>query len=316
MDKNRRNFIKNVFGGAIVAPIAPFYIEKCGQNQLFEPLEVHVFSKHLQFLDLKNAGQMAAELGFDGLDLTVRPKGHILPENVKTDLPTAIKDIKSAGSTCKMITTAVADASNPQDAQVISSAAAEGIEFYRSNWFDYKKDISLEESLDHYKEKVRQIGELNKKHNIVGCYQNHSGIKVGASVWEVKKILESVNPTYFGTQYDIRHAVVEGGRSWSNGVKLLKDQIKTIVLKDFRWGRVNGKWQIVNVPIGEGMVDFNAYFKLLKSLGLKPPVCLHLEYPLGGANKGHFEITVDHKVVYDAMKKDLAKVQQLWKDAV
>jgi len=52
--------------------------------------------------------------------------------------------------------------------------------------------------------------------------------------------LESVNPAFFGAQYDIRHAVAEGGRSWSNGVKLLKDQIKTIVLKDFKWGKVNG----------------------------------------------------------------------------
>lgn len=311
----RRNFLKHVGIGVVAVPIAPLYIKECKLNQMQEPLEVHVFSKHLQFISIKEAGQIAAEIGFDGLDLTVRPKGHVLPENVKSGLPAAIKAIKSAGSACRMITTAIADASNPLDIQVVRSAAAEGVEFYRSNWFDYKRDISLEESLDYYKEKVRQLGELNRDHNIVGCYQNHSGIKVGASVWEVKKILETVNPAFFGIQYDIRHAVAEGGQSWPNGVKLLKNQIKTIVLKDFKWGRVNGKWKIVNVPIGEGMVDFNTYFKLLKSLGLKPPVCLHLEYPLGGANKGHFEITVDHKVVYDAMKKDLNNVQQLWKNA-
>ena len=63
------------------------------------------------------------------------------------------------------------------------------------------------------------------------------------------------------------------------------------------------------------MVDFNTYFKLLKKLGLKPPVSLHLEYPLGGAEKGRNAITVDKKVVYDAMKKDLIKVQQLWKES-
>jgi len=63
------------------------------------------------------------------------------------------------------------------------------------------------------------------------------------------------------------------------------------------------------------MVDFNAYFKLLKKLEVKPPVSLHLEYPLGGAEKGKSEITVDRTVVYDAMKSDLALVQKLWKDA-
>lgn len=313
MSISRRKFIKNTGVSTMGASVLPFHI--FGQNPSHKPLNIHLFSKHVQFLNFKEAGQIAAEIGFAGLDLTIRPKGHILPKNVKTDLPTAIKEIKEAGSTCEMMTTAISDIANPLDIEVIQSAATAGIKFYRSNWFKFKEDRTFEESLDFYKMKVRQLGELNKAHNIIGCYQNHSGLKVGASVWELKKILESVNPDFFGAQYDIRHAVAEGGRSWSNGIKLLKDQIKTIVLKDFRWGLVNGKWRIVNVPIGEGMVDFKAYFKLLKKLGLHPPVSLHLEYPLGGAEKGKFEITVDKKVVFDAMRNDLRTIQKLWKEA-
>ena len=315
MSISRRKFIKNIGLANLVTLFGPFPIHAFNRKGPHEALKVHLFSKHLQFLDLRKASQIAAELGFDGLDLTVRPKGHILPENVAIDLPKAIRDIKQSGSTCEMITTAVSDVANPLDVEVIRSAAAEGVKYYRSNWFKFKEELTLEASLDFYKNKVQQLGELNKAHNIVGCYQNHSGLKVGASVWEVKKILETVNPAFFGTQYDIRHAVAEGGRSWPNGVKLLKDHIKTIVLKDFKWGKVNGKWRIVNVPIGEGMVDFNAYFKLLKNLEIKPPVSLHLEYPLGGAEKGRSEITIDQKIVFDAMKKDLTAVQQLWKEA-
>ena len=315
MSNSRRKFIKNIGVAAVGTPFISSPFKTCQQNQFNEPLKVHLFSKHLQFLDIKNAGQMAAELGFEGLDLTVRPKGHILPKNVKTDLPKAIREIKESGSTCEMMTTAIADVANPLDIDVIKTAAAEGIKHYRSDWFKYKKDLSLEESLDFYKKKVQELGEINKEHNIVGCYQNHSGTKVGASVWEVNHILKTANPEFFGVQYDIRHAVAEGGRSWPNGVQLLKDKIKTIVLKDFKWGQVNGKWKIVNVPIGEGMVDFDAYFKLMKKYGLKPPVSLHLEYPLGGAEKGRSEITVDKKVVFDAMKNDLALIQKLWEKA-
>ena len=315
MSFTRRQFIKNVGVTAIAVPFASAPLKANLLKSHSDSLDVHLFSKHLQFLDWKAAGQMAAELGFSGLDLTVRPKGHVLPENVKRDLPEAIQDIKKGGSTCIMMTTAVSDVDNPLDVDVLSTAAAEGISSYRCNWFKYKEDLSLEASLDYYQEKVRQLSELNKSHNIVGCYQNHSGLKVGASVWEVKKILETANLEFFGAQYDIRHAVAEGGRSWSNGVKLLRDNIKTIVLKDFKWGKVDGKWRIVNVPIGEGMVDFDAYFKLLKQLELKPPVSLHLEYPLGGAEKGRREINVDQKVVFDAMTQDLKLIQKLWHDA-
>ena len=315
MSTSRRKFIKNVGLASLSVPLISSQIDRFSNSASDQSLSVHLFSKHLQFLDIKTAGQIAAELGFDGLDLTVRPKGHVLPEHVKIELPAAINAIKQSGSNDEMITTAVADSSNPIDSDVVKTAAATGVKFYRSNWFRYKVDLSLEESLEHYREKIKQLSELNKKLNIIGCYQNHSGIKIGASVWEVKKILESAHPKYFGAQYDIRHAVAEGGRSWTNGLKLLKDHIKTIVLKDFIWGKVNGKWKIVNVPIGEGMVDFDAYFKLLKSLGLHPPVSLHLEYPLGGAEKGRYEISVDRKIVYNAMKKDLATIQQLWKNA-
>jgi len=315
MSISRRKFVKNVGVVFVAGSLVPSLMDPLCNAAPKKPLSVHLFSKHLHFLDIKEAAQIAGELGFAGLDLTVRPKGHILPENVESDLPKAIRDIKEVGSSCEMITTAVADATNSLDRTVVRMAASEGIKYYRCNWFKYKEDRSLEESLEYYQGKIKELGDLNSKHKIIGCYQNHSGVKVGASVWEVKKILETVNPKYFGTQYDIRHAVAEGGRSWSNGVKLLKPHIKTIVLKDFKWGKVNGKWKIVNVPIGEGMVDFKAYFKLLKTLDVSPPVSLHLEYPLGGAEKGRFEISVARKIVYDAMKNDLALIQQLWKNA-
>jgi len=300
---------------AMAAPILSSPLNAFSINATEAPLQVHLFSKVLHFLEVKEAGQIVAELGFNGLDLTVRPKGHVLPENVTSDLPVAIKDIQQAGSNCKLITTAVSDATNPLDVAVIKTAASEGVNYYRSNWFKYKDNRSMEESLLFYQARVQELSVLNEKFGIIGCYQNHSGTNVGASMLEVKKILETANPDFFGAQYDIRHAVAEGGNSWPNGLKLIKDRINTIVLKDFKWGKVNGKWKTVDVPVGEGMVDFIGYFRLLKSYGLNPPVSLHMEYPLGGAEKGRHEITVDKKVVFDAMKKDLIAVQKFWKEA-
>jgi len=315
MDISRRKFIKNVGVASVMAPLVSAPIAAWAQDVSCEPLKVHLFSKHLQFMDVKEAGQIAAELGFDGLDLTVRPHGHVLPENVETGLPIAIKDLKNSGLSCCMITTAISDVKNAFDVAIIRVAAKEGIPFYRCNWFKYHKEKTMPESLLFYQEKIKELSEVNRKYGVVGCYQNHAGTAIGSSYWEINELLKAVDPSYFGTQYDIRHATVEGGLSWTNGLRLLKHHIKTIVLKDVKWGRVNGKWQLVNVPIGEGMVDFISYFKILKSSGLKPPVSLHLEYPLGGAESGSRTISVDKKVVFDAMKKDLMAVHQLWQQA-
>ncbi len=311
--QTRRDFLKksSILG---VWPLVNGWLPKSESSNL-DKLKVNIFSKHLQFLDYQTLGEMTAKMGFDGIDLTVRPKGHVVPESVETDLPKAIEAIKRGGSNCKMITTQVEQVENERDVKVLEIASRLGVDFYRMNWYKYPKDKSMEDALGIYQKQIQALAELNKELGIIGCYQNHAGKKVGASYWEVKKILAAADSDYFGAQYDIRHAKAEAAFGWENGLQLLLPEIKTIVLKDFKWGKVKGKWKAINTPIGEGMVDFDRYFKLLKKAKLNPPVSLHLEYDLGGAEKGRSEILVDKKMVYEAMEKDLRKIRELWSEA-
>ncbi len=66
---------------------------------------VCVFSKCLQFLDYEELGEVIAKLGFYGVDLTVRDGSHVLPVNVKKDLPKAVKALRKAGVEAPMIVT-------------------------------------------------------------------------------------------------------------------------------------------------------------------------------------------------------------------
>jgi len=318
VSKNRREFIKKSTLALGALPFIGFSKNDffLDNESLNSELSVNIFSKHLQFLDYKATGEMAAEMGFSGVDLTVRPKGHILPENVKTDLPKAINDIRYGGSKCDMITTNIESVNNPLDVDIIKTAAQYGIKYYRTNWYKYPKEQSMEDAVLFYQKEIENLGRLNKELGIIGYYQNRSGQKyIGTSFWEIHSLLNTVDTDFFGLLYDIKHATLEGGYSWENGLRLLQDHIKLIVLKDFRWEKVNGVWKDVRVPIGEGMVNFDKYFKLLKKYKLKPPVSLHFEYPLGGAEYGNREISVDKKVVFDAMKRDLSTVQKLWLEA-
>lgn len=312
---SRRAFTKKsalALGAIPFATLPSNFIEL---NETVEKLNINIFSKHLQFLDFKELGARTVEMGFNGVDLTVRPKGHVLPENVFTILPKAIEDIKLSGAKCIMMTTAVNNVNNPIDINVLKAASECGIKYYRTNWFKYSKNKSMIDSLNDYQTIIKDISIFNKKHGLIGCYQNHAGTSVGASIWEIKKIIELANLDTFGAQYDIRHAVVEGGLSWSNGLKLIKDNINSIVLKDFKWGQVNGIWKPINVPIGEGMVDFISYFKLLKKYKINVPVSLHCEYDLGGAERGSTSPTISKKDIYKAISKDLKTLQQFWEEA-
>ena len=64
--------------------------------------------------------------------------------------------------------------------------------------------------------------------------------------------------------------------------------------------------------MGEGMVDFVGYFKLLRQLNIHPVVSMHAEYDLGGANHGRKELTISKKQVYKALQKDLKVIRDLW----
>ena len=74
--------------------------------------------------------------------------------------------------------------------------------------------------------------------------------------------------------------MVEGANTWILGMRLISSHIKTIAVKDFTWEKVNGKFQAVTVPLGEGLVDWDQFFKTVKEFNIPGPVTLHIEYPL------------------------------------
>ena len=89
---NRREF-----GGVVAAGLAPAVVTGQRGGATFAPATasasadatwaISMFSKHLPDLHGRDLGQAVREAGFDGIDLTVRGGGHVLPARVTEDLP-------------------------------------------------------------------------------------------------------------------------------------------------------------------------------------------------------------------------------------
>ena len=278
-------------------------------------LSISLFSKHLQFLNYSEMAEAAADMGFNGLDLTVRPKGHVLPERVVDDLPKAVAAMTAHGLKPKMMTTTVWDITLEKQKTVLETAASLGFTHYRTGWLKYGEDKSLVESQRLFGQQAKALEACNRNLGLVGCYQNHAGKNVGAPIWDLPAIFSATDNEFMGCQYDIRHAVAEAGGSWELGLRLISPFIKSIVIKDFKWGQVNGKWKPIHVPLGEGMVDFSRYFSLLKAYKINVPVSLHLEYDLGGAERGASTINMPRKEIFLRMKKDLNFLKETWEKA-
>jgi L-ribulose-5-phosphate 3-epimerase len=310
-DFPRRQFIRTALAAAAGVAISP---QAFGEILLPQarpkPGPVNVFAKCLQFLDFDRLGETIARLGFDGVDLPVRPGGTVLPEKVKTDLPRALKALQQQGKSIPMIVTAINNPDDPRTEQILGTAAQLGIQYYRMGYLAYDQKKSVPENLDAHKKTMEKLERLNRNYGIHGGYQNHSGSNVGAPVWDLHWLLQDRDPAFIGLQYDICHGVSEGAKSWPLGLKLLAPWIKTIAVKDFHWAREKGKWQIQYVPLGQGMVDYDAYLKQYKDLHLAGPVTLHFEYALGGAEHGKTAPTMSLADISALLKTDLAWFRQ------
>ena len=148
-----------------------------------EAFKISIFSKHLQWLDYKEMAKVLNEIGFDGVDLTVRPGGHVLPERVEEDLPKAAEALAREGKKIYMLTTAIDNADDPLTVRILKTASSLGIKHYRMGWGHYDDTRSVEENMRSMQLKLSKLAILNEKYSISGEYQNHSGVSFGRDLF-------------------------------------------------------------------------------------------------------------------------------------
>lgn len=268
---------------------------------------LHVFAKPLQVFSYEETARLIAEAGYGGIDYAVRKGGHVLPEKAAEDLPRAIEAAAKAGLKVEMITTDVVNANDAASVAMLRVAAKHGVKVYRFGNFAYDTKVGVMESLAKTRATIKELAALNQSLGLHGALQNHAGVRVGSAIWDLYEVLRESDPRWVGAQYDIRHAVVEGGQAWPNGLRLIAPWVKCVDIKDFKWEQAPGKANIENTPIGEGVVPFDAYFKMVREQGIQGPVSVHFEYP--PFERAKIEDSQRRGIFLAAMKKDLAALK-------
>ncbi len=313
---SRREFLRHLAGAGVAAALP---VAGLARGPEAPPrLPVCIFSKHLQWLDWAPMAETAAKLGFDGVDLTVRNGGHVLPERVEEDLPKAAAAIRKAGLLLPMVTTDIADTRTPHAETILKTIRSLEIPRYRWGGYRYVESKPLPEQLDALKPGIAELEAMNRKYGVCAMYHTHSGLnEVGASMWDLWTLIKDHDTRWISANYDVAHATVEGGLGgWVHSARLLLPFSKGIAVKDFYWAKnEKGTWEPRWCPLGEGMVDYKRYFGLLKEAGFAGPVQMHFEYPLGGAEHGGRTPTMEKEKILAAMRRDLGKLRTLMREA-
>src|SRR5918993_352304 len=240
------------------------------------------FLKHLPRMNASELGRTLKAMGFDGVDLTVRPGGHADPKRVAIDLPPFVDGIRHEGLAVPMITTELLSDTDPVAQPTLETAARLKIPFYKPGYYRYAF-VDVRKELDAAGKQLKGLADLSRRHGMRLGYHNHAGY-IGGGVWDFAPFVEPLDAAAVGYYFDVRHAVVEGGDGgWRTAFDLVSPRLSMISLKDFFWEKSGGSWRQRNCPMGQGMVDWQRFFAMLAKARFHGPVSLHVEYDVTGA---------------------------------
>lgn len=250
--------------------------------------EFHVFSKMFQSPVTKGIDELCelmAKCGFDGIQWTVRAKGHVLPERVAEDLPKVAAIARKHGLKNKTICTAITDGAAPESEKILKVAADCGFSLYRPGYYFYDvKKENFKQSIDRIKRGFASLEKIGEKIGMKATYQNHSswGPSVfGGLLWDIHECVRDLDPKYVGIEYDPMHAFFETNHSWTHGFELVTPWIGAVDLKDFHFqmSKKNPKDHAKFMcPAGEGIVPWKDVKRILDAYEVSVPYVVHFEY--------------------------------------
>jgi L-ribulose-5-phosphate 3-epimerase len=243
------------------------------------------FSKHLAELDWSDLGRAVKDAGYDGVDLTVRAAGHVLPEKAAADLPRALDAIRAQGVTVPMVTTDLVSAANPHARALLQAAARGGVRYFKTGYWRYSASPDVRAQLNATGEALTGLTALARDCGIELGFHNHTAY-IGAALWDVAPFIDRLDPKWAGYYFDPRHAVAEGGGgAWKAATHLVLPRLKMVALKDFLWAKTDKGWSIDNCPMGAGMVDWKWMGAAINGAKFSGPISIHFEYEIPGSTQ-------------------------------
>ncbi len=232
------------------------------------------FEKPLQSLSADELADTLAEIGFDGVEATIRKGGRVEPERAADELPAYVAALASRNLRILVMATSITRADQPHAEATLRAAAKLGVKTYRLAGLRYDLKKPIRAQLDALKPQLRELAALNRELGVTAVYQNHAGSSnVGGPIWDLDHLMDGFDPKEIAVAYDIRHAMVEGSSAWPVSFQMIRPRIRAVYVKDFVFEKGRAK----NVPMGEGHVG-NKFYDVLKRSGYTGPISIHSPY--------------------------------------
>jgi sugar phosphate isomerase/epimerase len=217
-------------------------------------------------------GEHVSRLGFDGIELPVRPGYPVTPETVR-ELPAAVKRLKEHG-------VAVCSVAGPTDEPTLAACAEAGVPIIRvmapirpEGYLETERRIQLE---------YDALLPLLERYNVCIGVQNHYGCFV-SNACGLRALVGKFEPARVGIVWDAAHNALNG-EEIELGIDIVWSHLQMVNLKNAYWRQANGPespsavWKTYWTGGRYGLASWPRVAKELTRRGYSGTVCLTAEY--------------------------------------
>ncbi|MCX7012196.1 MAG: sugar phosphate isomerase/epimerase [Candidatus Sumerlaeota bacterium] len=240
-------------------------------------------------------GRFVHGLGFDGIELPVRPGFQVEPESIARDLPVAVRQLADCG--VKILSVA-----GPTDEATIAACGETGVPVLRTLAAVKKGQTYLEAEAECMREWEALI-PLLEKHGVTIGVQNHADRFV-PNACGLRRVLEKFDPKHVAAVWDPAHCALNGELP-DLALDILWDRLCMVNLKNGIWvqttppGADEVRWKKHWTTGRKGLAPWRTVVEELKKRNYEGVVCLTAEYS-------------DHDAVDRQIVEDLAFAKSLF----
>ncbi len=236
------------------------------------PYRWSVFTKPWK-MPLEDLGGFIKGLGFDAIELPVRPGYQVPPEKVSQALPPAARRLADFGLKITSI-------AGPTDERTIAACAEAGVPIIRI--CENIESASYMADEIRLRKKYDALVPVLDKYRVTLGIQNHCGRCVGSAMG-LHHLIEKYDRRHIAAVLDFAHCALVGEPP-DLAVDITWSHLCMVNLKNAIWQRTNGpealtaRWTTYWTSGRQGLADWAEAAGVLRRRGYKGTLCLSAEY--------------------------------------
>ena len=233
-----------------------------------------VFTKHWKSVPLGRLGDLVRSMGFEGVELPVRPGFQVEPERADRDLPSAARQLADAGVTIRSVASAA-------DELTIMACADAGVPLLRI-MAPIRTDESYAAAEERYRREFDALLPVLDRTGVTLGVQNHAGRQVANAIG-LRSLIGSYDPRHVAAVWDAGHEALAGSEP-ELAIDTIWSHLRVVNLKNAIWvqtaeaGAANAEWSPYWTSGGLGLSPWPQVAAELQRRSYAGTVCLTAEY--------------------------------------